>query len=177
VRAADKVLDRRAIAARAEEIKATGGRVVFTCGVFDLIHVGHVRYLEYARSLGELLVVGVNSDRSVRELGKGPGRPIVPQADRAEVVAALACVDLVCIYDELRPNETIRIIRPDIHVKDAAYEGSELPEAGAVKEAGGIIVFAPRIEGRSTTALVERIARQAPLTRPRSSSLQTVQAR
>ncbi len=159
MRAADKVLDRDEIAKRAAQIKSAGGKVVFTCGVFDLIHVGHVRYLEHARSLGALLVVGVNSDASVRGLNKGPKRPIVGQADRAEVVAALACVDYVCIYDELRPNETIRIIRPDIHVKDAGYEGSDLPEASAVKDAGGVIVFAPRIPERSTTALVEKMSK------------------
>jgi D-glycero-beta-D-manno-heptose 1-phosphate adenylyltransferase len=161
VHALDKVLDRLTVAARAAEVKARGGKVVFTCGVFDLIHVGHVRYLEYARGLGDMLVVGVNSDASVRQLDKGPGRPLVPQAERAEVVAALACVDLVCIYDELRPNETIRLIRPDIHVKDAAYEGTVLPEAEAVEEARGVIVFAPRVEGRSTSALVERISKEA----------------
>jgi len=161
VRALDKVLDRVTVAARAAQAKTRGGKVVFTCGVFDLIHVGHVRYLEYARSLGDLLVVGVNSDASVRQLGKGPGRPLVPQAERAEVVAALACVDLVCIYDELRPSETIRLVRPDVHVKDAAYEGTVLPETEAVAEVGGTIVFAPRVEGRSTSSLVERISKEA----------------
>ncbi len=160
VRAVDKILDRAAIATRAEAVKAAGGKVVFTCGVFDLIHVGHVRYLEYARSLGAMLIVAVNSDASAKQLGKGPGRPLVPDNERAEVVAALDCVDLVCIYDELRPSETIRIIRPDIHVKDKAYEGLDLPEAAAVKEAGGVIVFAPHVEGRSTTTLVQRIAQE-----------------
>lgn len=159
VRAADKVLDRSEIAARAAKLKAQGGKIVFTCGVFDLIHVGHVRYLEYARSLGSLLVVGVNSDASVRQLDKGPQRPIVGERERAEVVAALASVDYVCVYDELRPNETIRILRPDVHVKDAAYEHAELPEAAAVREVGGVIVFAPHVEGRSTSALVERMSR------------------
>lgn len=158
VHAADKVLDRSDIATRAAQIKANGGKIVFTCGVFDLIHVGHVRFLEYARALGSLLVVGVNSDASVRELDKGPQRPIVGEKERAEVVAALASVDYVCIYNELRPSETIRIIRPDIHVKDAAYKDTELPEAGAVKDVGGVIVFAPHVEGRSTSALVERMS-------------------
>jgi len=158
VRAADKILDRSEIASRVAKVKAQGGKIVFTCGVFDLIHVGHVRYLEYARSLGSLLVIGVNSDASVRQLDKGPQRPIVSEGERAEVVAGLASVDYVCIYNELRPNETIRIIRPDIHVKDAAYKDTELPEAGAVKDVGGVIVFAPHVEGRSTSALVERMS-------------------
>jgi rfaE bifunctional protein nucleotidyltransferase chain/domain len=142
-------------------VKNQNGKIVFTCGVFDIVHVGHVRYLEYARSLGDVLVVGVNSDASVRQLGKGDSRPLVPEAERAEVIAALASVDYVCIYAELRPNETIRIIRPDIHVKDAAYEGVELPEAPAVREAGGVIVFAPHVDERSTSALVERILKEA----------------
>jgi D-beta-D-heptose 7-phosphate kinase/D-beta-D-heptose 1-phosphate adenosyltransferase len=159
VSAADKVVDREQAASRAAQVKARGGTVVFTCGVFDLIHVGHVRYLEYARSLGDFLIVGVNSDASVRQLGKGPQRPLVPEGERAEIVAALDSVDLVCVYDEVRPNRTIAIIRPDIHVKDAAYKGKELPEAGAVREAGGVIRFAPRVEDRSTTRIVERIAK------------------
>jgi rfaE bifunctional protein nucleotidyltransferase chain/domain len=158
VRAADKVLDRTEIASRVAKVKANGGKVVFTCGVFDLIHLGHVRYLEYARSLGAVLVVGVNSDASVRQLNKGPLRPIVAEVERAEVVAALGAVDYVCIYNELRPSETIRIVRPDIHVKDAAYERTELPEAGAVKDVGGVVVFAPHVEGHSTSSLVERLS-------------------
>jgi D-beta-D-heptose 7-phosphate kinase/D-beta-D-heptose 1-phosphate adenosyltransferase len=158
VRAADKIVDRADLAARLAPIRAAGGKVVFTCGVFDLLHVGHVRYLEYARGLGAALVVGVNSDASARQLAKGPGRPIVPEEERAELVAALASVDYVCLFPELRPNESIRIIRPDIHVKDTAYEGSVLPEASAVEEVGGVIIFAPHISGRSSSALAQRIA-------------------
>lgn len=161
MRAADKVKGRDEIASRVALVRKAGGKVVFTCGVFDLVHLGHVRYLEYARSLGDVLVVGVNSDASVRQLGKGPLRPLVPEAERAEVVAALGSVDYVCIYGEQRPSETIRIIRPDVHVKDAAYEGAELPEAQAVKEVGGVVVFAPHIEGRSTSALVDRLSKAA----------------
>jgi rfaE bifunctional protein nucleotidyltransferase chain/domain len=159
VRAADKILDRADIASRVAPIRKAGGKVVFTCGVFDVLHVGHVRYLEFARSCGGVLVVGVNSDDSVRLLGKGPLRPLVPEAERAELVAALASVDFVCIYPELRPIESIRIIRPDVHVKDAAYERAELPEAAAVSEVGGVIVFAPHIQGHSTSALVERMSK------------------
>lgn len=159
MRAVDKILDRADIAARVAPLRTSGGKVVFTCGVFDVLHVGHVRYLEFARSCGAVLVVGVNSDESVRQLGKGPMRPLVPEADRAELVAALASVDYVCIYPELRPSESIRIIRPDIHVKDAAYENAELPEAGAVRGVGGVIIFAPHVEGRSTSSLVERLSR------------------
>jgi rfaE bifunctional protein nucleotidyltransferase chain/domain len=157
VRAAEKVVARVDISTHLASVRASGGKVIFTCGVFDLLHVGHVRYLEFARALGAVLVVGVNSDASVRQLEKGPQRPLVAQGERAEVVAALACVDYVFVFDELRPNESIRIIRPDVHVKDAAYENQELPEAEAVREVGGTIVFAPHVEGRSTSALLERL--------------------
>lgn len=156
--AADKILPRAEIQSRLAPLRARGGKVVFTCGVFDLLHVGHVRYLEFSRALGAVLVVGINSDASVQRLEKGPQRPLVPQAERAEVVAALASVDYVFLFDELRPNESIRIVRPDIHVKDAAYEKLELPEEEAVREVGATIVFAPHVEGRSTSALLERIA-------------------
>ncbi len=162
MRAADKVLARADIPGRLASIRAGGGKVVFTCGVFDLLHVGHVRYLEFARSLGAVLVVGVNSDDSVRQLNKGSQRPLVPEADRAELVAALACVDYVFTFSELRPNESIRIVRPDIHVKDAAYEKMELPEAATVREVGGVVAFAPHVEGRSTSALLDRIASAKP---------------
>jgi rfaE bifunctional protein nucleotidyltransferase chain/domain len=160
MRAADKVLARHDVAARVAESRASRGPVVFTNGVFDLLHVGHVRYLEYARGLGGMLVVGVNSDASVRLLAKGPERPIVPQADRAEVVAALACVDYVCIFDEKRPDATILAIKPDIHVKSAQYRHADLPEAAAVREVGGRIELAPHIEGRSTTDLVTKLRAQ-----------------
>lgn len=154
--AADKILEREEIARRVASLQRDGATIVFTCGVFDLLHVGHVRYLEYARNLGDLLVVGVNSDASVKQLGKGPERPLVAERERAEVVAALASVDYVCIYQEPRPNETIRVIRPNIHVKDAAYQGAELPEASAVEAVGGRIRFAPHIEDCSTSLLLKR---------------------
>src|SRR5450432_1303707 len=110
--AVDKVLSRHDAAARAADLRVARGPVVFTNGVFDLIHVGHVRYLEFARALGGMLVVAVNSDDSVRGLNKGRGRPIVPAAQRAEVVAALACVDYVCVFDEALPDASIRELRP-----------------------------------------------------------------
>jgi len=156
--AADKVLDRHEIARRLESVRSRGGIIVFTCGVFDLLHVGHVRYLEFARGLGDALVVGVNSDASVKQLAKGAGRPIVPDRERAEIVAALASVDFVCVYDELRPNATIEVIRPRIHVKDAAYQGQALPEAAAVQAVGGEVRFAPHVAERSTTLLLQRLA-------------------
>jgi rfaE bifunctional protein nucleotidyltransferase chain/domain len=156
VRAAEKVLDREQLAVRVAVQRGSRGKVVFTNGVFDLLHVGHVRYLEFARGLGGMLVVGVNSDASVRALGKGPGRPLVPAAQRAEVVAALGCVDYVCIFEEARPDATIRSLRPDVHVKSAQYAAEELPEAQAVSEVGGVVVIAPHVAGISTTDIVKR---------------------
>ena len=158
--ASDKVVSRHDLAAKVAGLRASCAPIVFTNGVFDLLHVGHVRYLEFARSLGGMLVVGVNSDASVRQLAKGPERPIVPQADRAEVVAALGCVDFVCIFDEMRPDETILAIKPDVHVKSAQYRADELPEAAAVRKVGGRIVIAPHIEGRSTSGLVAKLRAQ-----------------
>jgi D-glycero-beta-D-manno-heptose 1-phosphate adenylyltransferase len=160
VLAADKVLSRAEVVARLQSARTGSQKVVFTCGVFDLLHVGHIRYLEFARNLGTILIVGINSDNSVRALNKGVQRPLVPQLERAEVVAALRSVDYVFIFDELRPNESIRLIRPDVHVKDAAYQSAELSEAQAVKEVGGTIVFAPHVEGHSTSLLLARIAGQ-----------------
>ena len=155
--AAAKILPREDIARLLPALRAQRGKVVFTNGVFDLLHVGHVRYLEFARSLGGVLIVGINSDASVQTLAKAPNRPLVPAADRAEIVAALASVDYACIFDEPRPDATLRVIRPDIHVKGAGYALADLPEAATVAEIGGEIVFAPQIEGRSTSALVRRI--------------------
>jgi len=158
VRAADKVLPREEIARRLTALRSHGsGPIVFTNGVFDLLHVGHVRYLEYARNLGAALVVGINSDESVRSLDKAPGRPVVPARARAEVVAALACVDYACIFDEARPDATLRVIRPDIHVKSSSYTLDTLPEAATVAELGARIVLAPHIPGESTSELVARI--------------------
>ena len=155
--AADKVLSRQALADVVAAERATRSPVVFTNGVFDLLHLGHVRYLEYARGLGAMLVVGVNSDASVRRLEKGAGRPIVPEAERAEVVAALACVDYVCVFDESLPDATIRALRPDVHVKSAQYRLDQLPEARAVEEVGGRVVLAPHVPSTSTSELVRRI--------------------
>ncbi|MBV8171192.1 MAG: adenylyltransferase/cytidyltransferase family protein [Candidatus Eremiobacteraeota bacterium] len=155
--AADKVLAREEIARRIPEMRAARGPVVFTNGVFDLLHVGHVRYLEFARGLGGALIVAVNSDASVRALEKAPGRPIVPAEERAEIVAALACVDYVCVFDEERPDATLRVVRPDIHVKSAGYTLAQLPEAKTVAEIGADIAFAPHVDGISTTDLIARI--------------------
>ena len=163
-----KIQDRAALAALLRERRATGQSVVFTNGCFDLLHLGHVRYLQEARSLGDLLVVGLNSDDSARAL-KGPNRPLVPQAERAEVLAALACVDYVTIFDEITAVALVETLRPDVYVKggDYAMPGSaaqptainyaKLPEAAPVLAAGGQVRLIPYVPGHSTTELIERI--------------------
>jgi D-beta-D-heptose 7-phosphate kinase/D-beta-D-heptose 1-phosphate adenosyltransferase len=131
--------------------------VVFTNGVFDLLHVGHVALLEAAREEGAALVVGVNSDASVRRLGKGTARPIVPEAQRARVLAALAAVDCVVVFDEDTPGALILALRPDVLVKGADYEKDRIVGATEVEGWGGRVVRVPMVEGMSTTSLVRRL--------------------
>ena len=140
----------------AERQRGSGQKVVFTNGVFDLLHPGHVRYLQAARALGGALVVGVNSDASVRR-NKGPGRPINPEGERAEVLAALACVDAVVIFDEDTPAEIIRAIRPDILVKGADWPADQIVGRDTVEEGGGRVVLMQVEQGYSTSSIIERI--------------------
>ncbi len=135
-----------------------GRTVVFTNGHFDLLHVGHVRYLQAARALGDALVVAVNSDASTR--ARKPGRPIVPQDERAELVAALACVDAVVIFEDLTANTLVATLRPDVYAKGGDWSrpgGPRPPEVEAVTAYGGCVAYLPFVPERSTTALVERI--------------------
>lgn len=157
--AADKVADWQTLLALRERWRADGRVVVWTNGCFDLIHVGHTRSLEAARRLGDVLVVGVNDDDSVRAL-KGPGRPLVPAAERAEVVAALQSVDHVVVFDEPTPERALGELRPDVHTKGADYappDGKPLPERDLVRSYGGRIEFLPLVPARSTSALLEQI--------------------
>ena len=131
--------------------------LVFTNGVFDILHRGHVTYLAQARALGVALVVGVNSDASVRMLGKGDDRPINAEADRMAVLAALKCVDLVAMFTEQTPVELIRRIRPDIYVKGGDYDIDTLEETRLVRSWGGHAVAIPFLHDRSTTALLRRV--------------------
>ena len=131
--------------------------VVFTNGVFDILHPGHVRYLQAARDLGDKLIVGVNSDRSVRALGKAPGRPINSQDDRAEVLRALACVDEVVIFDEDTPHEIIKKLQPDVLVKGADWGENAIVGRDIVEARGGRVVRIDLAEGYSTTKIIERI--------------------
>lgn len=137
--------------------QAQPGRVVFTNGVFDLLHPGHVELLEAARREGDVLVVGVNTDASVRRLGKGAGRPVADERARARVLAGLAAVDCVVLFDEDTPIELIRRLAPDVLVKGADYPRESIVGADWVEARGGRVVRVPVVAGFSTTALVERL--------------------
>lgn len=153
---AARVLTETQIAALVAEERSAGRRIVFTNGVFDLLHPGHVRYLEEARALGDLLIVGLNADESVRR-NKGPGRPITPQDERAEVLAALAAVDAVVVFPEDTPADIIRRIQPDILVKGANWPADQIVGRDTVEARGGRVVVVPVEPGYSTTSIVERI--------------------
>jgi len=139
-------------------LRAAGKRLVFTNGVFDLLHVGHVRYLAQARELGDALVVAINSDRTVREL-KGPGRPIFDQAERAEILAALRHVDYVTVFDDVSPRSLIAKLLPDVLVKGGDYQLDEIHGREEVEAAGGKVISLPFVDGASTTALIEKMIR------------------
>jgi rfaE bifunctional protein nucleotidyltransferase chain/domain len=141
--------------AAAVEWRRGAGSLVFTNGVFDLLHPGHVEYLEAARALGDCLLVALNTDRSARGLAKGPGRPVADERARARVVAGLAAVDCVVLFDEPTPQALISALRPDVLVKGGDYAYSAMVGADVVEAAGGRIVIVPFIPGYSTTALVE----------------------
>ena len=152
----DKLCGRADLAAH---IAALPTPVVFTNGVFDILHRGHVSYLAQARSLGASLVIGLNSDASARGLGKGPDRPLNAEADRACVLAALESVDLVTLFDESTPVELLKLVRPQLYVKGGDYDIEALEETRWVRSWGGDARALPFVDGYSTTALVQRIRR------------------
>ena len=152
----EKVLNPDEMFGARQRLRAAGKRLVFTNGVFDLLHVGHVRYLAQARALGDALVVAINSDRTVREL-KGPDRPIFNQAERAEILAALRCVDYVTVFDDISPRGLIARLLPDVLVKGGDYDLDQIHGREEVEAAGGNVISLPFIEGASTTALIERM--------------------
>jgi len=160
VRAVSKVKTLAGVVRAVRKAQAAGRRVVFTNGCFDLLHRGHTRYLERARSLGDALVVAINSDRSVRAL-KGPGRPVVPDAQRAEVLAALAAVDYVVVFDDLDPARVIRAVQPDVLVKGGDWPISQIVGADFVQSRGGRVLSLPYVAGASTSALIGRILGKA----------------
>jgi D-beta-D-heptose 7-phosphate kinase/D-beta-D-heptose 1-phosphate adenosyltransferase len=144
-----------------QRLRAASRQVVFTNGCFDLMHPGHVRYLQQARALGDALIVALNSDASVREL-KGKTRPILTERERAEVMAALACVDYVTIFDEPTPREIISALLPDILVKGGDWGVSEIIGREEVEAAGGKVMSLPFVEGVSTSEIIRRILRTQP---------------
>ncbi len=154
---AEKIISREEAARWARELQAQGLKLVFTNGVFDLLHPGHIAYLEEARSLGDALLVAVNTDASVRRLGKAGGRPINPEADRARVLAALAAVDRVVLFAEDTPLELITKVQPDILVKGGDYRLEEVVGREVVQARGGLVRVLPFQPGYSTSRLVDRI--------------------
>jgi rfaE bifunctional protein nucleotidyltransferase chain/domain len=151
------VLDEAAAIAWRDEQRAAGRSVVSTNGVFDLLHAGHVGYLAWARGQGDALIVLLNDDDSVRLLGKGPGRPLVPFAERARVLSALRSVDAVVGFRQRTPETLLERLRPDVHVKSAQYRIEDLPERYVVEAHGGRIVLAPHQPGKSTTDFLAAI--------------------
>ena len=137
-------------------LRGEGKTIVFTNGVFDLLHVGHIRYLREAKSYGDVLILGLNSDASVRRI-KGPRRPIVPESERAEMLAALEYVDYVVIFEDDTPEALIRKVAPDVHVKGGDYSPDDLPEAPLVRALGGRVVVTALVNGKSTTITIGRV--------------------
>ena len=142
-----------------EDLKGKGKKVVFTNGCFDILHIGHVRCLEEAKKLGDILVVGLNSDRSVRSI-KGPSRPLTPEAERAEVLSALACVDYVVIFDEPDPLKLVSSLGPHILAKGGDWTREETIGREVVEKAGGRVVIIPQVRGVSTSGIIERIVKR-----------------
>jgi D-beta-D-heptose 7-phosphate kinase/D-beta-D-heptose 1-phosphate adenosyltransferase len=151
-----KILSIEEMLAERERLRTAGARLVFTNGVFDLLHVGHVRYLAQARALGDALVVAINSDRTVREL-KGPDRPVFDEAERAEILAALRQVDYVVIFDDISPRSLISRLLPDVLVKGGDYQLDEIHGREEVEAAGGKVISLPFVDGASTTTIIERM--------------------
>jgi len=152
----EKILQREDLKDKVQALKKAGKKIVFTNGCFDFLHIGHVRYLKAARAEGDVLVVGVNSDHSVCKI-KGPRRPVVPENERAEVLASLACVDFVTLFDEPDPLVTIRLLMPDVLVKGADWEEDAIVGRDVVEAKGGRVVRIPLTEGASTSRIIEKI--------------------
>jgi D-beta-D-heptose 7-phosphate kinase/D-beta-D-heptose 1-phosphate adenosyltransferase len=154
-----KVKARRELLRIINGLKAEGKRIVFTNGCFDLLHIGHVRYLEEAKALGDVLVVGVNSDASVRKL-KGPKRPVLPEAERAEILSGLGCVDYITLFDEMDPLKLISSLRPNVLVKGGDWTKEQTVGKEVVERSGGEVVIIPFVKGASTSSLIETILKK-----------------
>lgn len=154
-----KIVNARALAGKLEDLRKTGKRIVFTNGCFDLLHVGHVRYLVAARNQGDLLVIGLNSDRSVKTI-KGRQRPIIDQDQRSEILASLQAVDYVTVFDESDPLKLIQLLKPTILVKGADWSADEIIGADFVTARGGRVVRVPLVKDSSSSAIIERIIKR-----------------
>jgi len=154
----EKILTPEQMLRERQRLRDVGRRLVFTNGVFDLLHVGHVRYLAQARALGDALLVAINSDRTVREL-KGPDRPIFNQAERAEILAALRFVDYVTVFDDVSPRSSIAELLPDVLVKGGDYQLDQIHGREEVEAAGGNVISLPFVEGASTTDIIKKMIR------------------
>jgi rfaE bifunctional protein nucleotidyltransferase chain/domain len=158
------ILDRKELVARVNDAREQGSTIVLANGCFDLLHVGHIRYLAGAKDLGDLLVVGINSDRQAHAL-KGEGRPFMPENERAELIAALKCVDFVTIFDEPTVEQLIRDIRPDIHAKGTDYTTDTVPERDIIREVGGRVAIVGDAKDHSSTELIGKTRDGRPETR------------
>jgi len=156
-----KIVSRNELQQTIEAARAKGKVIVTTNGCFDILHVGHVRFLQAAKRLGDLLLVGVNTDASVKRLGKGDDRPINNEQDRAEIISALACVDFVTIFDEDTPVEFLKLVQPDFHAKGGDYKPADLAETPIVESFGGAIKIIDLVPDKSTTQLVLKIRAQS----------------
>ena len=154
---ASLILDRETLLARVAAARQKGSSLVLANGCFDVLHVGHVRYLEGARALGDLLVVGINSDKQVAAI-KGPGRPILPERERAEIVASLEAVSLVTIFDEPTVAELLLAIRPDVHAKGTDYTEETVPERDVVRSYGGRVAIVGDPKNHSTSEMLKRVS-------------------
>ena len=151
-----KILSRAELLTERAHLRKAGRRLVFTNGVFDILHIGHVRYLEQARTLGDALIVAINSDRTAGEL-KGDGRPLINENERAEILAALRSVNYVTIFDDVSPRSLIAQLLPDVLVKGGDYARDEIHGREEVEAAGGRVVSLPFVEGASTSGIIERM--------------------
>ena len=150
------ILSRDTLADAVHELRSTGNTIVLANGCFDLLHVGHVRYLQGAKAVGDILIVGINSDRQARQL-KGSNRPFMPENERAEIVASLRCVDLVTIFDEPTVEELMNAIRPDFHAKGTDYTTDTVPERKLMHQLGGIVVIVGDPKDHSSTDLIKNV--------------------
>ncbi|HON58289.1 MAG TPA: D-glycero-beta-D-manno-heptose 1-phosphate adenylyltransferase [Smithella sp.] len=151
-----KILSREALKEKLDDLRSQGKKIAFTNGCFDILHVGHVRYLREAKKTADVLVLALNSDSSVRAI-KGEKRPVVGQQERAEIMAALECVDFVTIFSELTPLELIKFLQPDVLIKGGDWPEEKVVGRDEVKKWGGRVAIIPEVEGKSTTNIVERI--------------------